>query len=251
MATRIGIPDEYYALPLALPLRNRRDGLFELSFKSPAELALALRQHHLDGALLSSIDYAKDYAMYRIVPGVGISSAGENGTIFLAFRENLRSIRTLAFDPRFSAEVVLAVIVLAEKYDSKPQLIPKTGTPEKLLAAADCVLLVGNAASRFAEHTQKIDLVEEWSDITGLPFVHGFWASRENALGSDEIEALKQCTFPSVGDMPATIPPEYFEAFQYDLDDEAIAGVGEFLRMAFYHGILNDLPELKFHPAPS
>ena len=251
MATRVGIPDEYYALPLALPLRNRRDGLFDLTLKSPAELALALRQRHLDGALLSSIDYAKDYAMYRIVPGVGISSSGESRTILLAFREHLRSITTIAFDPRFGADIVLAVIVLAEKYDTKPKLVPVSGTPENMLSAADCALLVGNAAVRYQEHLQKLDLVEEWEDISGLPFVHAFWVARENALDAETMEALKQVATLSDGELPGDLPPDFFEAFQYGMDDDAIAGLSEFLRMAYYHGILSDLPEVKFHSPAS
>ena len=247
MATRVGIPDEYYALPLALPLRNRRDGLFDLSLRSPAELALALRQRHLDGALLSSIDYAKDYAMYRIVPGVGISSSGESRTILLVFHEHLRSITTLAFDPRFGADIVLAVIILAEKYDSKPKLVPVIGSPEKMLSAADCALLVGNAAVRHQEDHQKLDLVEEWEDVSGLPYVHAFWVARENALDTETLEALKQTAIPSDRELPGDLPPDFFEAFHYGMNDEAISGLSEFFRMAYYHGILSDLPEIKFH----
>jgi len=251
MATRVGIPDEYYALPLALPLRNRRDGLFNLTLKSPAELALALRQRHLDGALLSSIDYAKDYAMYRIVPGVGISSTGESRTILLAYREQLRSITTLAFDPRFGADIVLAVIVLAEKYDSRPHLVPMSGTPEAMLSAADCALLVGNAALRYQEYLQKIDLVEEWEDMSGLPYVHAFWVARENTLDTGNMDALKAFAVPSDKELPGDLPPDFFEAFQYEMNEDAIAGLDEFFRMAYYHGILTDLPEVKFHSRPS
>lgn len=248
MAKRVGIPPETFALPLSVPLKNRRDDLFTITEQSPAELAIALRKHQLDGALLSPIDYAKDYAMYRIVPGVGIASSGESQTILLVFHESIRDITTIAVDPHFTSEIVLASIILAERYDSHPKIVPFSGTVETMMQSADCALVVGNAAIRLSNHSTKIDLVDEWSDMTDLPFVHGIWVSREQDLTVREMEALKY------HDPPEKLPeeeirfldPSYFAYFQYDLNSEAVAGLIEFFRMAYFHGILNDITDVKF-----
>jgi hypothetical protein len=36
----------------------------------------------------------------------------------------------------------------------------------------------------------------------------------------------------------------YLRRFSYDLDEESLAALAEFFRMAFYHGILKEIPEL-------
>jgi len=248
MAKRVGIPPEAFALPLAVPLKDRQDNLFTVTEQSPAELAIALRKHQLDGALLSPIDYAKDYAMYRIVPGVGIASSGESQTVLLVFHESLRDITTIAVDPHFTSEIVLASIILSERYDSHPKIVPFSGTVETMMQSADCALVVGNAAFRFSDHSTKIDLVDEWSDMTELPFVHGIWVSREQDLTVREMEALKYHLPPEK--LPEeeirSFDPSYFASFQYNLNGEAVAGISEFFRMAYFHGILNDITDVKF-----
>ncbi|MBI4810146.1 MAG: hypothetical protein HY800_01625, partial [Ignavibacteriales bacterium] len=124
MAKRLGIISHSYAQPLFKGLKQRDDKLFDLIEDSPTQLAIKLREKKLDGAFLSPIDYAKDYAMYRIVPEVGAVSEGETNNVLPFFKENIKKLETLAIDPRFSSEIVLANIILAEKYDTKPKLIP-------------------------------------------------------------------------------------------------------------------------------
>jgi chorismate dehydratase len=237
MAKRLGIIAQAYAQPLFAGLKNRRDGLFSLASRSPSELALSLRQHQLDGAFLSPIDYAKDYAMYRIVPEVAAVSRGESRTVLLLFKETARQITSIAVDPRSSSEIVLANVVLAEKYDLHPHLVPVAGTIDEALRRADAALIVGDAARLVDPSAKAIDLVDEWDDLTGLPFVHGFWVSRSEAFDPPELRAIIESLDPS--------PSE--ESFDYLLDEEGISGIGEFFRLAYFHGILNDITDVKFH----
>lgn len=249
MAKRLGIIAQAYAQPLFVGLQNRRDGMFDLTVRAPSELALSLRQRQLDGAFLSPIDYAKDYAMYRIVPDAGVVSRNESGTVVLVFKKNMRSINTLAIDPRSSSEIVLASIILAEKYDLRPKLIPWSGTLDEALIKTDSALVVGDAVLTMSEHSNTIDLVDEWTDITELPFVHGVWVAREQAFSDDELRAIIKSSQPSVKPELFTnqAPPDYFEYFQYILDEESKSALAEFFRMAYFHGILNDITDVKFH----
>src|SRR5690242_267878 len=139
MARRIGIIDETYARPLFTGLGR----LFDVTVGPPAELAVALRDHSLDAAFLSPIDYAKDYAMYRIVPGRAASSRGESVTVLLAFNKQLRNIATLAVDPRSASEIVLAGILMAEKYGIRPAIVPVAGNPADALGRSDAAILAG------------------------------------------------------------------------------------------------------------
>ncbi len=240
MPKRIGIISQTWANPLAAGVKSA--GSFEILSKSPSELAILLRHSELDAALLSPIDYAKDYAMYRILPGAAAVSQGESRFALLVFNENSRNISTLLIDPHSSSEIVLAAIVLAEKYDSRPQLKPFSGSLNDALATASAALVVGDAARNLSGHTNVIDLVDEWGDMTELPFVHAVWAAREGALSSAEVRAI-------------TAPPDpagngASEGFYYSLDEEASRGLTEFYRMAYYHGILKDIPDTKFVDLP-
>jgi predicted solute-binding protein len=240
MAKRLGIIAQAYAQPLFAGLKNRRDNLFTLTPRSSAELALALRQHQLDGAFLSPIDYAKDYAMYRIVPEVAAVSRGESHAALLVFKDSARQIASVAVDPRSSSEIVLASVILAEKYDLHPTLIPVAGTLGEALGKADAAIVVGDTARTIDARAKAIDLVDEWDDITGLPFVHGFWVSRESAFERAELRAIIASL-----ERPPTKDP--LQPFDYLLGEEAAAGIDEFFRMAYFHQILDDITDVKFH----
>ena len=249
---RIGISPSAYTRPLFDGLKDRAGpDIFEL-VESPcpgtAHLAIQLRQAQLHGAFLSAIDYAKDYSTFSILPGVGVVSEGESQAVLLLFKERARSFATIAVDPASSSEIVLAHLVLAEKYDIVPKVIPYSGPADRGLEKADAVLCYGDAAYEARNRKNKIDLVDEWMDITELPFVHGFWVTREDALTSSEVNTLVQSSRQGVSKPDeARYDIGYIRQFVYDLTDPALSALGEFYRMAYYHGILKDIPEIKLY----
>ncbi len=198
---------------------------------------------------MSPIDYAKDYSMYRIVPEVGAVSEGESGAIMLFFNENLARINTIAVHPENVSEIVLASIVLSEKFDIKPKIIPIIQGVEAGLQQADAFLAVGDEAFNLKDRTNKMDLVDEWMDITDLPYVHGIWVAREDALIKEEIKSLIEMGKKGAAMLneDSAVESQFpLLQFSYDLDDNASSYLTEFFRMAYYHGILKDLPDIKF-----
>ncbi|MDI6766430.1 MAG: hypothetical protein QME52_06370 [Bacteroidota bacterium] len=255
MAKRLGIIPHLFAQPLFYGLKNLEESPFDIVEESALQLAIKLRLKELDGAFLSPIDYARDYSKYRIVPDVAAISVGESNSVLLCFKENTRQIKTLAFEPSSSSEIVLASIILAEKYNIKTQLIPVAASIDQAMMQADAYLVpqesltTGDTAHRIKERTLKIDLVDEWFDITELPFVHGFWAARENALTPDEMKFLIECGKHGTDNLEKIMESNLSEQlihFRYNLDEEAKISLTEFFRMAYYHGILQDIPEVKF-----
>lgn len=253
---RLGIIEHLYAQPLFHWLVERARGVsppFELLRSrqtGTGTLALELRQKRLDGAFLSPIDYAKDYGMYRVVRGVGAVSRGDSNTIALLFNENLRGIETLAVDVASTSEIVLAHLILKEKYGVAPRIVPVSGLGEASLRKADAALLVGDVALAMRRKSNKIDLVDEWMDLTGLPYVHGFWVTREGGLTAPQTNYLIESAEAGKKNIESIVPPpelEYIGQFEYDLNDEALDSLGELFRMAYYHGILKDIPNMAFH----
>jgi hypothetical protein len=39
----------------------------------------------------------------------------------------------------------------------------------------------------------------------------------------------------------------YLNRFGYELNERALAALAEFFRMAYYHGVLKDIPDVKLH----
>jgi len=263
---RLGVSDATYLRPLLFGL-NAEDSPFELSFDYPAVNSVHLneRTKGLRCAFLSPIDYARHGGLYRIVPQVCVSSTQATGAVTLTVKRDVRNIRKVAVDVRVTSEIVLAKIVLLERFRNVPeerseiQFIPMMPSLETMLQKADAALLVNLSAAKspVTEH-HTLDLVEEWSDLTGLPYVHGFWVAREEDFGEDYVRSLIDARDRGVSHMDAVVsnsaqsnvPQEqlatYFESFSYDFGQDEIDAVEEFMKFAYYHGVLGDVPELSF-----
>jgi predicted solute-binding protein len=237
---RLGIIRHRYAQPLFDGLR-RSDSESSLSFElvqgAPAQLVLKLLQDEIDGAFLSPLDYAKHSSSLHIVPDVCSVSSGESGIVELHFRDDLTNISSVAINPESSSEVVLARMMLEEKYSLNPKFLPLTDALQTGLKKAESVLLVGNDCNEWKHHTNKLDLVDEWFDVTEQQYVHGFWVTKEGALTESELSHLQKISEPT----SENLLPVF-----YNFHDEAIEGLNEFYRMAYYYGALKDIPDLKF-----
>ena len=255
---RLGIPGTLFTFPLTASLRNASG--FRLAVDAPARNALRLREHALDAALVSPVDYARDGSSYRAVFGVAASSQSANSAVTLHFREGLHNISTLAADPALTSDIVLAKIILAEEFDLSPKIVPFQGPLDVMLGKADAALVAGDSSLREAAvHRNVVDLVEAWTEMTGLPFVHYFWCAREEDLSEKEVQALQQAREEGIrlidnivsdaashelASVPAASLKAYMETFSYDFNQEAEEGLKEFLRYAYYHGVLPDVPDM-------
>ena len=240
---------------------SRRD--LKIDIDATARNAIRLRERDLHAAFLSPIDYARESSDYCIVPDVGVSSQVRGGSVALHFRAGIRDITSMAVDPSSLSEIVLATIILSEEFDIKPKIVPVPGSLEGMLKKADSALLIGDAAVREAEtHHDVLDVVEEWNVLTGVPYVHGFWCARENDLSQEEILLLQTvgAQAPSLlgeivetdarghqlgGISPAALN-EYLESFAYELTPDDMEGLREFLKYAYYHGVIPDVAEVSF-----
>lgn len=267
MPVHLGVPDAAYVQPLlygAVPT-------FQVLTDIPANLARVFRErippfHEAGCAFLSPIDYARHGGDYRVLPGVCAASSTRSGTIELFVKGDVRSIRSVAVDVRYTSEIVLSKIILAEKFSGLPgerhevQFIPMMAELDAMLGKADAALVVhphprSNSVSAFF----SLDLVEEWNDLTDLPYVHGIWVGRE--------ENERETFLPQVGLIATNgvqhiseiaaqlaqsrkVSPEdaneYLSAFSYTLGIAEEESLTEFIRYAYYHGVLPDAPDLNY-----
>lgn len=259
---RLGVVDALYCQPLFHELAGVK-GFLPVP-DVPARNALHLRARGLDAAFITPIDYARESSDYLIVPGIGVASQQGSGTVCIFFKDNLHTISTVAIDPASVSEIVLSRIILAEEFDLNPSFIPAQGSLTDLLHKADAAVLSGDACLQAADtHPNQLDLVEAWNDLTGLPYVHGVWCGRERALTQQDVEHLQgivQRSLSSPNDFarglharsqvlsfPLSFYRSYLGSFSYTLTEEDLEGLGEFIRYAYYHGVLPDVAEINFY----
>ena len=79
---RFGLHDFLNAQPLLVPLLRRQKELgLEIVRDVPSVLAEKLKAGTLDLAMIPTIEYLKEAARYRLVPGVCIASRDKVGTV--------------------------------------------------------------------------------------------------------------------------------------------------------------------------
>ncbi len=265
----LGIPDALHLRPLVEGLGGA-DSPITIHRDVPAQLSVQLSQRipplEAGCAFLTPLDYARHGGPYRIIPGIGASSRTATRTIRLLIRQQTRSIGRVAVDVRVSSEIVLLKILLTERFPdlsgagTGPEFVAMTGTVIEQLERADAVLVVNlEPIVPRPSDTFALDLVEEWVDMTDLPYPHGFWVGHEDSIDQKLAEVLSEARTRGVAErnrlaaesakLTGTSEGEalsYLSAFSYDLTEETQDAVSEFFRYAYYHGVLGDIPDLKF-----
>jgi len=169
---------------------SQRD-MFDLDFALPSECADRLRDGGADIGLppvAALLD--QNLSIYR---GAGIACNGPVRTILLVSKVPLDLVRALATDFGSRTSVLLARIVLSQKYGSAPALISMAPDLSSMLEAADAALIIGDAALRLdptalcEQGLHVADLGEKWVRMTGLPMVFAVWAG-DASVWSEQFE---------------------------------------------------------------
>ena len=227
----------------AQPLIYQWDGA--VHFDHPSNLALALSRGALDVALVPVYELFSRPG-YRIVDGVSISSFGPVLSVFLAYRGELRDVKTVALDPASLTSSHLVRCILAEYYGMTPAYI---GACAETGAAR---LLIGNQALDFRQkhgpEFRYLDLGEEWTLRTGLPFVFALWLIRPEVPNPDAVARGFRCIkregvahIREIAESQSGRDPEFCvhylrDCVRYDFGEPERAGLSEFNALLFKHG---------------
>jgi chorismate dehydratase len=178
---RVGAVNYLNTKPLIHELEELAPGL-ELLLDFPSRLADQLAEGQLDVALIPVIEYFRA-GCYSIVPNISIASRGPVLSVTLFSCVPWADIRRVALDEGSRTSAALAQILLRNRYDVRPELVPLPLDQSAEDADADAVLLIGDRAMHacLPGFAHAFDLGQEWHDWTGLPFVYAVWAVREGA----------------------------------------------------------------------
>jgi chorismate dehydratase len=131
-----------------------------------------------------------------------------------------------------------------------------------MLLEADAALLIGDhALFEKTGYESYLDLGDEWDDLTGLPFVYALWVGRRESLSEEDVFALvkaKDYGIQNIDTISYEASQRYGVDFDfcksyltenlfYELGEREIAGMREFFTYAFYYGVIDFIPEIKFY----
>jgi chorismate dehydratase len=216
-------------------------------FEVPSKLLELVSAGRVGTALMSVVDYQHSEDELLMVPAGMIGCDGPTLTVRVFSRVPPGEIRTLHGDTDSHTSVILAQLILRERYGVRAPLVPfaaaTDGLPETMLLIGDKVV---NAAPDGAVYRHQLDLGEEWKKLTGLPFVFAMWmmrrdrqdrplarllaeARRRGARMTDELVARHAAEKR----WPPELARRYFTEFlRYEVTDRARQGLTAFFEEA-------------------
>ena len=200
---RLGTVPYLNAKPLTLALEESQAA--ELIVMPPSQLAGALEANALDGALVST------FAMFQLqgavyVPGVGITSAGPVESIRLYCRKPVDTLRRVGLDSWSLAAANMTRVLLKRRWGVTPEFVPiDPEAPPRADESLDAFLLIGDNALREPPGDLYVmDLGDEWTAYTKLPFVYALWVFRPgagDAAASRMLRAAKEEGVSRIGEI--------------------------------------------------
>jgi chorismate dehydratase len=238
----------------------------------PAELNRLLAGGAIDVSPSSSFEYARNWRDYLLLPGHSISARGPVRSVLLFSRCPLDELEEeeIALTGESATSVNLLYILLREYLHHREVLFHIPRQPvEELLAAGRPALLIGDRALKAAQEKRDgqfvHDLGELWHRFTGLPFVFALWILRREAAITKRKEVLallaqltqsRSRAFASLEKLAAQSPErhwmgetplaDYWRCMSYELAEDHVAGLRLFFSLCRKHGLLEDLPEIRF-----
>lgn len=262
---RLSIIDYLNAAPLNHGFKH---GLgwehFHMKFHYPSACADRLRAGEVDAGIVSSIEYLRIPDL-RIVPGLCIASPKRVRSVVILAKVPPEQIQSLALDTSSRTSVVLAQILLRERYGVAPAVTDMGPDLSAMLEAHDAALMIGDAAMRAPRQGLFVlDLAEEWHSWTGLPFVFALWMVRKDApelpvpggvapffhqsleIGMNQLPAIIEEARRSIGWTKIELQEYLTENISYTLGEAERESLALFFEKAVRHGFAPEERPLRF-----
>ena len=249
---RLGAVAYLNARPLVYGL-ELKSSLFSIRFDAPSKCAALLHENAIDLGMIPSIEYLRGHEPYRLVPGMAIASDGPVASVALFCGAPLDQVRSIAADISSRTSSALLRILCVERFGIDPELVPMAPDAATMLRRCDAALIIGDPAlflDDAAAGVRKVDLGDEWTAMTGLPFVWAFWAGRSGAITPSATAALVAARDAGVaasdriadeycGRDRAALGRSYLrDNIRYGLGEREEAGLRRFYELARAHDLV-------------
>ena len=247
------------------------DSGYEYVSGVPARLNDLLSMGEIDVCPSSSIEFARHFDDYLILPDISISSCGPVKSVLLFSTLPIEELngREILLSSESATSVNLLKILLEKRYGFNCSFRVATGNRIVPMPESPAMLLIGDGALKeLQSHSGLLvyDLGELWYQWTGLPFVFALWLVNRRAVeerGEDVRQLVRQLmqakkyaaenlaliakNSPDAVWMGHGLLLEYWENnISYDLDEVYCKGLKLFYRHAADMGLISQAPELVF-----
>jgi chorismate dehydratase len=240
----------------------------DLRKDTPDRLNTALVAGDLDIGPISLVEYLRHADELLLLPNLAVGSDGPVLSVNLVSTRPLAELdgRPVALGSTSRTGVLLAQMLLADKYGAEPEYYRCPPDLGQMLMEADAGVLIGDPALRAlyeapALGVEVTDLALAWKEWTGLPMVFAVWAARKDFAAAnpgqvkDVHEAFQRSVELCLGELDeaaeaaarwepfdAATLAAYFRALDFTLGPRQIEGVREFARRAAARGEVPPLP---------
>jgi len=240
----------------------------ELQKDTPDQLNAALVAGDLDIGPISLVEYLRHADELLLLPDLAVGSDGPVLSVNLVSTVPLVELdgARVALGSTSRTGVLLAQMLLAQKYQVSPEYFRCPPDLTQMLLEAPAGVLIGDVALRALldaprSGLQVTDLGEAWREWTGLPMVFAVWAVRRDfaaenpGLVKEVHEAFLRSRDLCLAELDevaasaarwepfdAATLAGYFRALDFSLGERQVAGLREFARRAQLAGAVPPLP---------
>ncbi|MFC0007861.1 menaquinone biosynthetic enzyme MqnA/MqnD family protein [Micromonospora siamensis] len=241
----------------------------DLHKDSPDRLNAALVAGDLDIGPISQVEYLRHADELLLLPDLAVGSDGPVLSVNMVSTRPLDELdgRPVALGSTSRTGVLLAQLLLGERYGVRPEYFRCPPDLTQMLLEADAGVLIGDVALRALHEAPRrglevTDLGQAWREWTGLPMVFAVWAVRRDfaaahpGLVKEVHEAFLRSRDLCLAELDqvaeaaarwetfdAATLANYFRTLDFSLGERQVAGVREFARRAAAIGEAPPLPE--------
>ena len=241
--------------------------LHELDDKIPSRVTRTSRREcrdllvsgDVDIALIPTLSAVTENELFDILSAVALSTWSNPFTQLYLKADIGAHVDTVAIDPRYAQEALLAKIVLKEHYAAEPVF-----RPTNQIASQDVNVIEGDAAliiegSFNTERTRGnavVDLGQDWYELTHYPMLWGVFIMGKGAATDDAVRLLRVAAQYTelyseewVQDQSLSDEMKQFfkKGIRYRLDDLAIAGLTSLQDYMYYNNAVEEIKEISFY----
>jgi len=208
---------------------------------SPSDCGRMLLEGVVDVALVPSIEVLRHTEAFMVLPEVAFASRRGFPSVGLALSKPMNEVRSVLCTADTEPFFGIASMVLREQYERDTSLV-RAGQ-------ADASLLLGAEAAAI-DDSLRLDLGQEWFEMTGTPLSWGFFAARPGTTPNREMTGLQEALVGLIREAGSeasadAADPDQHSTYRALFDPEVADGVDQLAHYLFYMGTLDDIPALR------
>jgi chorismate dehydratase len=227
---------------------------------TPDQLNAALVAGDLDIGPISLVEYLRHTDELLLLPDLAVGSDGPVLSVNLVSTKPLAELDSdrdrVALGSTSRTGVLLAQMLLAERYGVRPEFFTCPPDLSRMLTEASAAVLIGDVALRALHEAPSrglivTDLGQAWREWSGLPMVFAVWAARRDFAEANPgavkdvheaflrsrdlcLDELDEAATAAARWEPfdAATLASYFRALDFSLGERQVAGVRAFAARA-------------------